>query len=72
VDTSEQVAIETTSQVKGRWRSVEEKRRIVEEALEAEASVARRHAVSVRESKAADQRTYRRCGAEVRPELDLG
>jgi transposase len=49
VDTSEQVAIETASQVKRRRRSVEEKRRIVEETLEAGASVARvarRHAVN--------------------------
>jgi transposase len=49
VDTSEQVAIETVSQVKRRRRSVEEKRRIVEETLEAGASVARvarRHAVN--------------------------
>ena len=49
MDTSEQVAIETTGQVKRRRRSVEEKRRIVEETLEAGASVARvarRHAVN--------------------------
>jgi transposase len=49
MDTSEQVAIETAKQVK-RWRrSVEEKRRIVEETLAAGASVARvarRHAVN--------------------------
>jgi transposase len=49
MDTSEQVAIETSSHTK-RWRrTVEEKRRIVEETLEAGASVARvarRHAVN--------------------------
>ena len=47
--TSEQVAIETASHVKRRRRSVEEKRRIVEETLEAGASVARvarRHAIN--------------------------
>jgi transposase len=49
VDTSEQVAIETANRAKRRRRSVEEKRRIVEETLEADASVARvarRHAVN--------------------------
>ena len=49
MDTSEQVAIETASRAKRRRRSVEEKRRIVEETLEAGASVARvarRHAVN--------------------------
>jgi transposase len=49
VDTSEQVAIETASRAKRRRRSVEEKRRIVDETLEAGASVARvarRHAVN--------------------------
>jgi transposase len=49
VDTSEQVAIGTASHAKRRRRSVEEKRRIVEETLEAGASVARvarRHAVN--------------------------
>lgn len=49
MDTSEQVAIETTRQAKRRRRSVEEKWRIVEETLEAGASVARvarRHAVN--------------------------
>jgi transposase len=49
VDTSEQVAIETVSQAKRRRRCVEEKRRIVEETLEAGASVARvarRHAIN--------------------------
>lgn len=49
MDTSEQVAIETVSQAKRRRRSVEEKRRIVEETLEAGASVARvarRHAIN--------------------------
>src|ERR1700739_491645 len=49
MDTSEQVAIETAKRVK-RWRrTVEEKRRIVEETLAAGASVARvarRHAVN--------------------------
>jgi transposase len=43
------VAIETVSQAKRRRRSVEEKRRIVEETLEAGASVARvarRHAIN--------------------------
>jgi transposase len=49
MDTSEQTAIESTKQEKRRRRSVEEKRRIVEETLEAGASVARvarRHAVN--------------------------
>ena len=49
MDTSEQVAIETVSQAKRRRRCVEEKRRIVEETLEAGASVARvarRHAIN--------------------------
>jgi transposase len=50
VDTSEQMTVETASQVKKRQkRSVEEKRRIVEETLTAGASVARvarRHAVN--------------------------
>jgi transposase len=49
VDTSGQVAIETASHVQRRRRSIEEKRRIVEETLEAGASVARvarRHAVN--------------------------
>jgi len=50
VDTSEQMTVEATSQVKKRQkRSVEEKRRIVEETLAAGASVARvarRHAVN--------------------------
>ena len=41
MDTSEQITIETGSQVKRRRRSNEEKRRIVEETLEADASVAR-------------------------------
>jgi transposase len=50
VDTSEQMTVEVASQVKKRQkRSVEEKRRIVEETLTAGASVARvarRHAVN--------------------------
>jgi len=49
VDTAERVAIETVSQAKRRRRTVEEKRRIVEETLEAGASVARvarRHAIN--------------------------
>src|SRR2546425_12778275 len=49
MDTSEQVAIETSSHTKRRRRSLEEKRRIVEETLRAGASVARvarRHAVN--------------------------
>jgi transposase len=49
VDTSEQTAVEATKQATRRWRSVEEKRRIVEETLEAGMSVARvarRHAVN--------------------------
>jgi transposase len=50
VDTSEQMSVEVASQVKKRQkRSVEEKRRIVEETLAAGASVARvarRHAVN--------------------------
>src|SRR5205814_10208840 len=41
MDTSEQVAIETSSHTKRRRRSLEEKRRIVEESLESGASVAR-------------------------------
>ena len=41
MDTSEQVAIETSSHTDRRRRTVEEKRRIVEETLEAGASVAR-------------------------------
>ena len=49
MDTSEQVALETSSHTKRRRRTVEEKRRIVEETLEAGASVARvarRHSVN--------------------------
>ena len=49
MDTSEQRAIETVPQVKRRRRSIEEKRRIVEETLDAGASVARvaqRHAIN--------------------------
>jgi transposase len=49
VDNSEQVAMGTASRAKRRRRSVEEKRRIVEETLEAGASVARvarHHAVN--------------------------
>ena len=49
MDTSEQVALETSRHTKRRRRTVEEKRRIVEETLEAGASVARvarRHAVN--------------------------
>ena len=49
MDTLEQPAIENAKQEKRRRRSVEEKRRIVEETLEAGASVARvarRHAVN--------------------------
>src|SRR5438309_10046398 len=49
MDTSEQTTLETIRQTKRRRRSVEEKRRIVEETLEAGASVARvarRHAVN--------------------------
>jgi transposase len=49
MDTSEQRAIETVPQVKRRRRSIEEKRRIVEETLGAGASVARvaqRHAIN--------------------------
>src|ERR1700692_1083349 len=49
MDTSEQVLHETPEREGRRRRSVEEKRRIVEETLEAEASVARvarRHAVN--------------------------
>ena len=49
MDTSEQRAIETVTQVKRRRRSIEEKRRIVEETLGAGASVARvaqRHAIN--------------------------
>ena len=49
VDTSEQLLVETGSRVKRQKRSVEEKRRIVEETLEVGASVARvamQHAVN--------------------------
>jgi len=49
MDTSEQMTIETVTQVKRRRRSIEEKRRIVEETLGAGASVARvaqRHAIN--------------------------
>jgi len=49
MDTAEQTAVETTKQITRRRRSVEEKRRIVEETLRAGASVARvarRHAVN--------------------------
>jgi transposase len=49
MDTSEQRAIESVTPVKRRRRSVEEKRRIVEETLRAGASVARvaqRHAIN--------------------------
>jgi transposase len=49
MDTSEQAIVETTKQIRRQRRSVEEKRRIVEETLEAGASVARvarRHAVN--------------------------
>jgi transposase-like protein len=49
MDTSEQTTIETVTQVKRRRRSIEEKRRIVEETLGAGASVARvaqRHAIN--------------------------
>jgi transposase len=49
MDTSEQLAMETSSHAKRRRRTIEEKRRIVEETLEAGASVARvaqRHAVN--------------------------
>jgi transposase len=49
VDTSEQTAVETPKQTTRRRRSVDEKRRIVEETLEAGTSVARvarRHAVN--------------------------
>ena len=49
MDTSEQPTLETIKQTKRRRRSLEEKRRIVEETLEAGASVARvarRHAVN--------------------------
>jgi transposase len=49
MDTSERTTVETPKQIIRRRRSVEEKRRIVEETLEAGASVARvarRHAVN--------------------------
>lgn len=49
MDTSEQMTVATVRQVKRRRRSVEEKRRIVEETLGAGASVARvaqRHAIN--------------------------
>src|SRR5437868_9977016 len=49
MDTCERVAIETASHAQRRQRSIEEKRRIVEETLAAGASVARvarRHAVN--------------------------
>jgi len=49
MDTSDQTTLETIKQTKRRRRSLEEKRRIVEETLESGASVAlvaRRHAVN--------------------------
>jgi transposase len=49
MDTSERISVETPQQITRRRRSVEEKRRIVEETLEAGVSVARvarRHAVN--------------------------
>jgi transposase len=49
MDTSEQITVEAGSRVKRRRRSIEEKRRIVEETLELGASVARvaqRHAIN--------------------------
>src|SRR5260370_3230066 len=49
MDTSERISVETPKQITRRRRSVEEKRRIVEETLESGASVARvarRHAVN--------------------------
>jgi transposase len=49
MDTSERIIVETPKQITRRRRSVEEKRRIVEETLEAGVSVARvarRHAVN--------------------------
>jgi transposase len=49
MDTSERISVETPKQITRRRRSVEEKRRIVEETLEAGTSVARvarRHAVN--------------------------
>jgi transposase len=49
MDTSERITVETPKQITRRRRSVEEKRRIVEETLETGASVARvarRHAVN--------------------------
>jgi len=49
MDTSERISLETPKQITRQRRSVEEKRRIVEETLEAGASVARvarRHAVN--------------------------
>src|SRR5258708_14693037 len=52
MDTSEQTTLETIRQTKRRRRSLEEKRRIVEETLEAGASVARvarRHGVNANE-----------------------
>src|SRR6267143_2291630 len=57
MDTSERTTVETPKQITRRRRSVEEKRRIVEETLEAGGSVARvarRHAVN------ANQVFYRR------------
>jgi hypothetical protein len=41
MDTSERISVETPKQITRRRRSVEEKRRIVEETLEAGAKVAR-------------------------------
>jgi transposase len=49
MDTSEQTTVEAAQEVTRQWRTVEEKRRIVEETLEAGASVARvarQHAVN--------------------------
>ena len=53
MDASEQRTIETVTHVKRRRRSVEEKRRIVEETLGAGASVARvaqRHAINANQA----------------------
>jgi transposase len=52
MDTSERITVETPKQIARRRRSVEEKRRIVEETLESGASVARvarRHAVNAKQ-----------------------
>ena len=72
MDTSEQVAIETSSHTKRRRRTVEEKRRIVEETLEAGASVARvarRHAVNATRSSTGAKSIVKEDWVRVGPAL---